>query len=261
MCCLNQSFSSFLPLLWCPFKFSFLSFIFFLPFGLDVIFTLHHCRASRGSPCCTILFWQLRHPACAARTSRESNCARPTFRRPILRLTWSRCSELYVFNEWDIFVSISVQLESGRAANSFLVRSAGAVAQLFDISCHIKSPMFDNIQDVAFARWQATLGKDDCEGNISGMPLPRMGDHYFVTPPTGTGISPVWDFRAFGRFKGNSAATVLAAKVANLPAPDGTENVDWLQLKSISGDLATQVRCILSDSSHILFIPFLDISN
>ena len=159
---------------------------------------------------------------------------------------------------------IFVQLKSeliGRAANSFLVRSAGAVAQLFDISCHVKSPMFDNIQDVAFARWQATSGTDDCEGDITGMPLPRMGDHYFVTPPSGTGISPVWDFRAFGRFKGNSAATVLAAKVANLPASDGTENVDWLQLKSISGDLATQVRRILSDSSHILFIPFLDISN
>lgn len=258
MCCLNQSISSSSLFFGVP------SSLFFLPFRLDVIFTLHHCRASRGGPCCTILLWQLRHPACAANTSRESNCACPTFRRAILRLTWSRCSELYVFNEWDIFVRNSVQLESeliGRVANSFLVRSAGAVAQLFDISCHVKSPMFDNIQDVAFVRWQATSGKDDCKGDITGMPLPRMGDHYFVTPPSGTGISPVWDFRAFGRFKGDSSATVLAAKVADLPAPDGTDNVDWLQLKSISGDLATQVRRILSDSRHILFIPCLDISN
>ena len=259
MCCLNRSFSSFFPLqVWCPFKF------YFLPFRLDVIFTLYRRRASHGGPRCAILLWKLRHPVCAAGTSGESNCARPTFRRPILRLTWSRCSELYVFNEWNIFVSISVQLQSGligRAASSFPLRSAGAVAQLFDISCLVKSPMFDNIQDVAFLRWQATSGTDDCEGDITGMPLPRMGDHYFVTPPSGTVISPVWDFRAFGRFKGNSAATVLAAKVANLPAPDGTENVDWLQLKSISGDLATQVGRILSDSSHILFMPFLDISN
>ena len=69
-----------------------------------------------------------------------------------------------------------------------------------------------------------------------------MGDHYFVSSPSGTGISPVWDFRAFGPFKGNANAMVLAAKVGDLPSPAGSQNVDWLQLKSVSGELATQVR-------------------
>jgi hypothetical protein len=102
--------------------------------------------------------------------------------------------------------------------------------------------VFNNVQDIAFLKWQMTPGKDNCASAVSGMPLTRMGDHYFVTSPSGTGISPVWDFRAFGRFKGNANAMVLAAKVANLPSPAGSQNVDWLQLKSVSGELATQVR-------------------
>ena len=45
------------------------------------------------------------------------------------------------------------------AANSFQIKSTVAVAQLFDISCHVQSPVFDNGQGVAFAWWQAALGK------------------------------------------------------------------------------------------------------
>ncbi|EDR13962.1 uncharacterized protein LACBIDRAFT_305232 [Laccaria bicolor S238N-H82] len=138
-----------------------------------------------------------------------------------------------------VLLGVGVQNYTCSAAGTYA--SAGAVAQLFDISCLVKSPAFDNVQDIAFLKWQMTRGKDDCASAVSGMPLTRMGDHYFVTSPSGTGISPVWDFRAFGRFKGNANATVLAAKVANLPSPAGSENVDWLQLKSVSGGLATQI--------------------
>jgi len=67
-----------------------------------------------------------------------------------------------------------------------------------------------------------------------------MGSHFFNPPPSGTGISPVWDFRAVSA-KGNPDAFVLAAKVANIPAPSGPKDVDWLQLKSVTGALATQV--------------------
>ncbi|KIJ91875.1 hypothetical protein K443DRAFT_114457 [Laccaria amethystina LaAM-08-1] len=121
-----------------------------------------------------------------------------------------------------VLLGVGVQNYTCSAAGTYA--SAGAVAQLFDISCLVQSPAFDNVQDIAFLK-----------------PLTRMGDHYFVTSPSGTGISPVWDFRAFGRFKGNANAMVLAAKVANLPSPAGPQNVDWLQLKSVSGELATQI--------------------
>ena len=69
-----------------------------------------------------------------------------------------------------------------------------------------------------------------------------MGNHFFITLPSGKGISPVWDYRA-GIAKGIPEAFVLAAKVANVPAPTRSQDVDWLQLKSVSGSLSTQVCC------------------
>lgn len=67
----------------------------------------------------------------------------------------------------------------------------------------------------------------------------KLGEHFFQTNPSG-GLSPVWDFR------GDSApsqpdAFVVAAKVGNLPAPTGHEDVDWLQLNGVSGALATTI--------------------
>lgn len=69
---------------------------------------------------------------------------------------------------------------------------------------------------------------------------PLLGEHYFVTSPSGTGLSPVWDFRGASA-KGNPNAFVLAAKVGDLPAPTGSQDVDWLQLKNVTGGLATSV--------------------
>jgi hypothetical protein len=119
-------------------------------------------------------------------------------------------------------------------------RSAGAVADLYDISCLSKLPdLFNNIQNVAYGAWElAPPNVKPLVPVVASYPL--MGSHFFITSPSGTGISPVWDFRGASA-KGNPNAFVLAAKVANLPAPTGSHDVDWLQLKSVSGDLATQV--------------------
>lgn len=118
-------------------------------------------------------------------------------------------------------------------------RSVGAVADLYDLSCLSKMPaIFNNIQDVAYGAWKLAPPNMKTLGTMGG--YPRMGSHFFNTSPSGTGISPVWDFRAVSA-KGNPDAFVLAAKVANLPAPSGPKDVDWLQLKSVTGALATQV--------------------
>ena len=117
----------------------------------------------------------------------------------------------------------------------FLGRSIGAVALLYDLSCLSHSPVFGDVQNIAYELWKAS------PANIKP-PLTTsfMGNHYFVTSPSGTGLSPVWDYRA-GVAKGNADAFVLAAKVADVPAPTSPQDVDWLQLKSVSGSLATQV--------------------
>jgi hypothetical protein len=106
---------------------------------------------------------------------------------------------------------------------------------LYNLACISHSPEFDDIQDKAYDLWKASPanGKPPISSAF-------MGSHFFITSPSGTGLSPVWDYRA-GAAKGNSEAFVLAAKVANVPASTSVHDVDWVQLKSVSGSLATQV--------------------
>jgi len=113
--------------------------------------------------------------------------------------------------------------------------STGAVASLHDLACISHSPEFNDVQDLAYDLWIASPAN-----RTSPMSSSFMGNHFFITSPSGTGLSPVWDYRA-GVAKGNSEAFVLAAKVADVPAPTSVQDVDWLQLKSVSGSLATQV--------------------
>jgi hypothetical protein len=118
--------------------------------------------------------------------------------------------------------------------------SAGAVADLYDISCLSKVPAFFNtVQDQAFSVWKALPASVKTLGPTANS-YPLMGSHFFVTSPSGTGLSPVWDTRAASG-KGKPDAFVLAAKIGNIPAPTGKQDVDWLQLKNVQGGLAAQV--------------------
>jgi len=80
---------------------------------------------------------------------------------------------------------------------------------------------------------------------VGGYPL--LGSHFFINATSGSGISPVWDFRGASA-KGNPDAFTLAAEGASIPAPTGPQDVDWVQLKSVSGALATEV----CDRAHAL---------
>jgi hypothetical protein len=63
-----------------------------------------------------------------------------------------------------------------------------------------------------------------------------------VTSPTGTGISPIWDFTSSGNFAGDANAYVIGAKVGDIPAPTKpTTNVDWLALNGVQGALASKI--------------------
>ncbi|KAF7318714.1 hypothetical protein HMN09_00383300 [Mycena chlorophos] len=69
-----------------------------------------------------------------------------------------------------------------------------------------------------------------------------LGYHYFVTSPSGSGISPEWDFTSTGKNAGNAEAFVVGAKTGDLKAPtDPTVNVDWLMLSNAEGQLASQI--------------------
>jgi len=137
------------------------------------------------------------------------------------------------------FVLLGVGYQNYTCGATGTYTSAGATAELFDLSCisAMDSKLFDNIQDISFAAWSRSNFdlKNICQDKV---PF-KLGAHFFQTNANG-GLSPVWDFR------GDSApnqpdAFVVAAKAAGLSAPTGTQDVDWLQLNHVSGALATTI--------------------
>jgi hypothetical protein len=98
------------------------------------------------------------------------------------------------------------------------------------------------IQDDAYTLWSeapSNFTTQDVISKLAGNPI-VLGQHYFITNSTsgGSDISPVWDFRTGLK---NEKAIVIAALIGDLPAPTGSSDVDWLQLKGVNGMLADAV--------------------
>jgi hypothetical protein len=112
--------------------------------------------------------------------------------------------------------------------------SAGAVAKFFDISCLVGTPGFARIQDDIM-----NLPKPIRDGIVNAAartPL-LIAEHYFITNPiTGSGISP-----KFAQSANGGSTYVTVAKAGNVPSPQGSANIDWLQLKQIDGTWAQTV--------------------
>jgi len=125
-------------------------------------------------------------------------------------------------------------------ATSLTYSSVGAVAELFDVSCLYGTPEFSKIQDDSYTLWSHAPPSVTAQGIIAklGSGPPVLGQHYFVPNPNGSPtLSPKWDFTS-GAKKGNPQAFVIAAKTGGIPAPSGKNDIDWLQLKKVQGELA-----------------------
>ncbi|KAJ6562597.1 hypothetical protein B0H19DRAFT_1210201 [Mycena capillaripes] len=122
--------------------------------------------------------------------------------------------------------------------------NVGAVAELFDVSCLYDTPEFPKLPEIAYTMWKFAPPTAAISQIIEYMqPFHAsfvLGQHFFVTSPSGTGISPRWDFSS-AALEGHPDAYVIAAKVGDIPAPTGTPDVDWLSLNKVEGNLATQV--------------------
>lgn len=115
--------------------------------------------------------------------------------------------------------------------------SAGAVADIVDISCLIGTPDFDTIQDTVMSAWaNAADANSVLQSSLAGRDV--QGKHYFIPAASGTGISPKWDFTSF---KQSPDAFVTVSKAGGLAAPTGAQDVDWLFLKAIDGKLSEEV--------------------
>ncbi|KAH6917750.1 hypothetical protein BKA70DRAFT_1455536 [Coprinopsis sp. MPI-PUGE-AT-0042] len=144
------------------------------------------------------------------------------------------------------FVTIALGTQNYTCTDAGTYTSAGAVAQMFDISCLIRTPVADALPDLLWAVWQNAPSFLTTQAIIkfvlpTNTPL-ALGQHYFIPNPiTGQGISPKWDLTSQGPYKGNPDAYVVGARAGGAPAPVPTRDVDWLALNAIQGSLATQV--------------------
>ncbi len=74
-------------------------------------------------------------------------------------------------------------------------------------------------------------------------PLSVLSQHFFQpNPVTGTGVSPVWDFRSNPRFKDKDDAYILGRANGSVPSPqDPTKHVPWLHIANVQGHIADEV--------------------
>jgi hypothetical protein len=142
------------------------------------------------------------------------------------------------------FIALGVGVQNYTCnATSSTYDNVGAVVEVFDISCLYGTPEFDTVQDDAYTVWTKTPSFVTAQDVIStfGSNKLVLGQHYFISNPDGSStISPVWDFTT-GAEKGKAEAFIIAAVVGDLPAPTGPDDVDWVQLKNVSGQLADAV--------------------
>lgn len=118
--------------------------------------------------------------------------------------------------------------------------SAGAVAELFDLSC-ISQGQLDDTTALIWGAWQDAPEEQSILATVDSVgvldPLVTLGQHYFITNPYGPGIAPKWSW-----YSTNPNAFVIGARTGDIPAPtDPQDNVDWLSLENVAGELADQV--------------------
>jgi hypothetical protein len=126
-----------------------------------------------------------------------------------------------------------------------LHRSAGAVAQIIDISHLYGTSEFPQVQDDAYNLWSNYPCTDPFDQGLIAQLEHKfgaciLGQHYFINGSTGA-LAPKWDFTSSGPNRGNPDAFVVAAKSGDIPAPDHADDVDWLSLNGTSGKLAAKV--------------------
>ncbi|KAF8549031.1 hypothetical protein OG21DRAFT_1515604 [Imleria badia] len=121
----------------------------------------------------------------------------------------------------------------------------GAVAELFDSSCLYGTPAFDTAPGLAYTAWEASTDlatPQDVITSLGLIPDPLvLGQHMYVPSPTGSGLSPKWDFTSSGGTAGNLDAYVIGVKAGDLPSSNPAVNIDNLMIKAIKGDLASLI--------------------
>jgi len=119
--------------------------------------------------------------------------------------------------------------------------SIGAVGELIDESCDFLQTNFSTVQNNLFTAWKSISSSttiQDVITQLNGHPgVP--GQHYFVENATSKAVVPVWDYRP--SMPTHPRGFVDARKVGQMPAPTGANDVPWLKLVRVEGDLAYDI--------------------
>jgi hypothetical protein len=118
---------------------------------------------------------------------------------------------------------------------------------LFDASCFYDTQEFLTIEIDIFDLWDECPGDDPKDSGVArsleqNWSLEPLGDHYFVKQ--NTTLVPVFDFTSTRQNKGNPNAIFFGKKIEDILSPDGTDNVDWLELQNVGGPLATLANTV-----------------
>lgn len=112
------------------------------------------------------------------------------------------------------------------------------------MSCLYGKSEFSSIQNDAYNYWKSYSSSNPFETGYSQLlkshyDISPYGSYYFVEQ--NGSLIPVWDLTSTWPYAGNPNAIVYAQKVKNVPSPQGSYNVDWVELKKMSGELANVI--------------------
>lgn len=142
---------------------------------------------------------------------------------------------------------------------------------MFDASCLYGTQEFLNIEFDVFDLWNECPTDDPRDSKIEdilkeNLDVEVLGDYYFVQQ--NGGLVPVFDFTSTGETKGDSNAIFFGAKNEDALSPDGAANIDWVELKHVSGELANAVYRVFTvlgqpparvNSSQLVPVTFIDL--
>ncbi|KAL0580471.1 hypothetical protein V5O48_001541 [Marasmius crinis-equi] len=168
-----------------------------------------------------------------------------------------------------LFLTLGVGTQNYTCSDAGNYTAAGAVAVIFDISCDYKDKIHElpKLATDAFDTWNNFQGSEGKVHSIKGGTVRLasrtaffgadgevcsalkkdfssvtnsiLGEHFFIPNPTGSpGTSPRWDFT---QSQNNPNAFVTVARKASIAAPTGKQDIDWLDLTNIEGELAFEV--------------------
>ncbi|KAI0346689.1 hypothetical protein BDW22DRAFT_1352853 [Trametopsis cervina] len=141
------------------------------------------------------------------------------------------------------FIGAAIGTQNYTCNSGGTYTSAGAYAELFDISC-LSSSSYSMVTDMMYSAWAlapSSMNTTDVLQSLALLgPLNVLGQHYFINGSTGA-LQAKWDFTSASQ-NGQPNAFVVGAKTGDIPDPSNpATNVDWLSLNRTSGDLATQI--------------------